>query len=484
MKKILRPGGLTVFAVCNFAFGGFQAFGVLFSFLSLGCTLQIQGIEQSVSLPYRMVSILLQSGTAVFLILSGAGSLKVKNITGRWFANIYVVLAIIRVVLRFLWGEKGADDFSMFTILGLIYPLLVFVFYNVVFRDVWKPFSIGTADLEKNREDVEKEKIPQTLLIAGQGIKQVLRSPAGVALCLTFMIVGLFTAQLLLFPIEFVGKQGERMGIDMDRETALEQIETAIVPLLGRILKRVTNEPIEERKGAQQFIPLDEPEPTEPGQEETSPGGADAEQWAHFLVRSKPAFLSLLFLIFCLILPSIVIFSGFNQIAADTKNKGLRYILMRTNRESIYFGKYLSSIAVTVMLLFVLFISIIFYVRVKLDVYPLYTTLSWGLRALLAFTAISLPYIAISLAFSGMINSGAGALGASLGILLLLPLFARLLGAAWEPLSLIHFALPYQISFFLFHPKGGYVLLSLLGLFGYSGAYLFLGFLYFRRRDL
>jgi ABC-type transport system involved in multi-copper enzyme maturation permease subunit len=482
MKKVLRPGGLTVFAVCNFAFGGFQAFGVLFSFLSLGCTLQIQGFEESVSIHYRLVSIFLQAGTAVFLILSGAGSLKVKNVTGRWFANVYVVLAVIRVLLRFLWGGKGADDFSMFTIIGLIYPLLVLVFYNAVFRDVWKPLSIGTGPPSAEAE--EGEKVPQTLLIAWQGIKQVLRSPAGVVLCLTFMIVGLFTAQLLLFPIEFVGKQGERMGIEMDRETTMEQIESAIVPLLGRILKRVTNEPVEERGGAGQFLPLEEQEPPVPGEEENQPGGADAEQWAYYLVRNKPAFLSVLFLIFCLILPSIVIFSGFNQIAADTKNKGLRYILMRTNRQSIYFGKYLSSIAVTVMLLVILFISIIFYVRVKLNIYPLYTTLSWGLRALLSFTAIALPYIAISLAFSGMINSGAGALGASLGVLILLPLLARLVGAAWEPLNLIHLALPYKVSFFLFHPKAGYVALSLLGLFGYTGAYLFLGFLYFRRRDL
>jgi len=482
MKKVLRPGGLTVFAVCNFAFGGFQAFGVLFSFLSLGCTLQIQGIEESVSIHYRMISIFLQAGTAVFLILSGAGSLKVKNVTGRWFANIYVVLAVIRVLLRFLWGGKGADDFSMFTIIGLIYPLLVLVFYNAVFRDVWKPLSIGTGP--PSAEAGEGEKIPQTLLIAWQGSKQVLRSPAGVVLCLTFMIVGLFTAQLLLFPIEFVGKQGERMGIEMDRETTMEQIESSLVPLLGRILKRVTNEPVEERGEAGRFLPLEEQEPPVPGEEENQSGGADAEQWAYYLVRNKPAFLSVLFLIFCLILPSIVIFSGFNQIAADTKNKGLRYILMRTNRESIYFGKYLSSLAVTVMLLVILFISIIFYVRVKLNIYPLYTTLSWGLRALLAFTAIALPYIAISLAFSGMINSGAGALGASLGVLVLLPLLARLVGAAWEPLSLMHLALPYKVSFFLFHPKGGYVLLSLLGLFGYTGTYLFLGYLYFRRRDL
>ena len=482
MKKVLRPGGLTVFAVCNFAFGGFQAFGVLFSFLSLGCSLQIQGFEESVSIHYRMVSIFLQAGTAVFLILSGAGSLKVKNVTGRWFANVYVVLAVIRVLLRFLWGGKGAEDFSMFTIIGLIYPLLVLVFYNAVFRDVWKPLSIGTSP--PSAEAGQGEKVPQTLLIAWQGIKQVLRSPAGVVLCLTFMIVGLFTAQLLLFPIEFVGKQGERMGIEMDRETTMEQIESAIVPLLGRILKRVTNEPVEERGEGGRFLPLEEQEPPVPGEEGNPPGGADAEQWAYYLVRNKPAFLSVLFLIFCLILPSIVIFSGFNQIAADTKNKGLRYILMRTNRQSIYFGKYLSSIAVTVMLLVILFISIIFYVRVKLNIYPLYTTLSWGLRALLAFTAIALPYIAISLAFSGMINSGAGALGASLGVLILLPLLARLVGAAWEPLSLIHLALPYKVSFFLFHPKGGYVLLSLLGLFGYTGAYLFLGFLYFRRRDL
>ncbi len=482
MNKVIRPGGLTVFAVGNFAFGGIQALGVLLSFMSLGCSMQIQGIEQNVSLPYRAVSILLQAATAVFLLISAAGTLKIKNGSGRWFANVYAVLAIIRIVSKFIWGPKGAENFSMFSIISLVYPLLVLFFYNLVFRDIWniEAYKVDSSVPPPGKEEIRR--VPHIPLIAGQSIKQTLRSPAGVIMFLVIMFIGLFTAQLLLLPIEFVGNQAGQMGMEMDRENAVEQIESTAVPLLGRILKRVTGEPVEKGGGLGALLQI---EPQQQRMELKEEGNIlDAEAWAFFLIRKKPAFLSVLFLLFCTIIPSIVIFSSFNQIAGDAKNRGLRYILMRTDRQSLFIGKLLGSIAVTFLFLLVLFISILLYVRIKLDLYAVYALLQWGARGLIGFTLISIPYIALALTFSGIINSGAGALGAALGMLIIVPLLGRLFHSIWGPLQFISVLLPYKLSFFIFHPKGWVVLLSVLGLLGYSILYGALGLLYFRRRDV
>jgi hypothetical protein len=482
VNKVIRPGGLTVFAVGNFAFGGMQAIGVLLSFMSLGCSMQIQGIEQNVSLPYRAVSILLQAAAAVFLLISAAGTLKIKNGSGRWFANVYAVLAIIRIISKFIWGPKGADNFSMFSIISLIYPVLVLFFYNLVFRDIWniEAYKVDSSVPPPAKEEIGP--VPHIPLIAGQSIKQTLRSPAGVIMFLVIMFIGLFTAQLLLLPIEFVGNQAGQMGMEMDRENAVEQIESTAVPLLGRILKRVTGEPVEKGGGLGALL---QPRPEQRGMELKEEGNIlDAEAWAFFLIRKKPAFLSVLFLLFCMIIPSIVIFSSFNQIAGDAKNRGLRYILMRTDRQSLFIGKLLGSIAVTFLFLLVLFISILLYVRIKLDLYAVYALLQWGARGLIGFTVISIPYIALALAFSALINSGAGALGASLGMLIIVPLLGRLFHSIWGPLQFINVLLPYKLSFFIFHPKGWVVLVSVLGLFGYSILYGAFGLLYFRRRDV
>ena len=244
----------------------------------------------------------------------------------------------------------------------------------------------------------------------------------------------------------------------------------------------MTGEPVEKGGGILSlFQPQLQPQDLELKAEGTI---LDAEAWSFFLIRKQPAFLSILFLVFCMIIPSIFVFSSFNQISGDAKNRGLRYILMRTDRHSLFIGKLLGSIVVTFLFLLVLFISILLYVRIKLDLYATYSLIKWGVRGFLGFAVISVPYIALALTFSGLINSGAGALGSTLGLLIIIPLLGRLLKTIWEPLWIINLLLPYKLSFFIFHPKGWVVLISAVGLIGYAAIYGFLGLLYFRRRDV
>jgi ABC-type transport system involved in multi-copper enzyme maturation permease subunit len=486
-QQTIRPSGLTVLAVLNFIFGGIQALGVLFSVASLGCTVTIAGVEQHPNITVHLLTMLLNAGTAATLIIAGVGCIKVHRLAGRVMVNIYFLLVVVRQIIRFAAPEAGS--FTMFTIIGLLYPLLLFLFVNIVFRDLWiertpvEPFSDQPHKLSRE----QKRPLPHAVLIGFNSVRQTLRSSAGIVLALAIMFIGLFTAQLLLLPLELFKNQPFLTGNNPDQEQVITRLESMAVPLIERILGNVTNEP-RPAEGGGLFSPGTGSgmlQPFSPDlQEDTVEGRYSPRQWAYFLMRQRPGFLSLLYLLFCLVLPSVIIFSGFNQISEDARNRGLRYLLMRTRRRDIFLGKYLGSMMTTIILLLLLFICILLYIQFKLNLYNPGLLISWGLRGFLSFVLISLPFIAIAIVFSGMIDSGIGSLGATLGTLILVPFLFLALKNMWAPLLAFQYILPYKLSFYLFHPTWWATLLAGLAMAGYTALYLALGNLYFQKRDL
>ncbi|MFP4564153.1 MAG: ABC transporter permease [Spirochaetia bacterium] len=475
MSRTLRPSGLTVLGILQLVFGGFQILGVLFSLLSFGCTIQVQGEAIAEPTVVKMAGILFNTGIAAALVVSGIGSLKVRSAGGRWGANLYVLLVAARTVVLTLLGGGLGGGVSMFTIASLVYPVLVLFFYNVVFADLWRPERTAPAAAPTAGR---REAGSHILLIAGHTVKQTLRSAAGIILVLAVLAFGLFAAQVLLLPVEFVTNRAAQFGDTADEAEMMSRLETGIVPLLGRILSNVTGEP-KENFGELFSGRFAVPEAGDPLEE-----ASRARWWADFLIREKPGFLSLLFLLYCFIIPFLVIFSGFNQISGDARNRGLRYLLMRTHRKSIYFGKFTGAAVVGVLALAVLFLAVILYVRFKFDFYAVYSTVRWGIRGFVSFILVSLPYLAAAILFSGMINSGIASLGAVFGALVVYPLFVRLLAGVWEPLTVLHYLIPYRASYYLFYPKEGPVLLAAAGMLGYTALYLGLGYMAFRKRDL
>jgi ABC-type transport system involved in multi-copper enzyme maturation permease subunit len=398
-------------------------------------------------------------------------------------ANLYVVLVAIRHIVIFASGAAEAGSFTMFTIISLLYPLLVLLFVNIVFHDVWKPRKL---DPQEQSPSATRSPPGNLILICFNSIRQILRSSSGIMLCLAVMITGLFVAQLVLFPVELLKGNPLLGGSAATENQRISQFERFAVPVVGRILSQVTGE----QKLARDSFSLgsstgqNTPGGKTPGDETQRREHYTPVQWARFLLREKPGVLSLLFLLLCLILPSIIVFSGFNQISEDSRNKGLRYLLMRTRRRDIFFGKYLASVLLTWILLILLFLCILLYIHLKLDLYPFDLLLGWSLRGLLGFALISLPAVAIALGFSGAIDSGVGSLGATLGTLIILPLVLVALQTVWEPLTSLHYILPYKLSFYLFHPQNIYISATALAMAGYTAGYLAIGYLVFKKRDL
>jgi hypothetical protein len=152
MSPAKRPGGLTALAVFNFIFGGFGVLGAL-SFVVLIPLLGRVPDEATANMPPEQLErfrALQDMGTglfvtlgvlslvsAVLLIISGIGYLKLKKTLGRMLGNTYGVLGILSTLGTALWmpGVLGGGSFTIGTIIGLIYPVLTLILLNTAFKE-------------------------------------------------------------------------------------------------------------------------------------------------------------------------------------------------------------------------------------------------------------------------------------------------------------------------------------------------------------
>ena len=139
MAEGKRPGGLTALAVLNFVFGGFGVFGVLGALALAALAKEAISLAESHGGKYEgpsaglwYVYILFMAAGAFLLITSGVGYIKQKRFLGRTLGTAYGVLSIANVVFGVVLLKTG---FGMFSIIGLVYPLLTVVLVNTTFKD-------------------------------------------------------------------------------------------------------------------------------------------------------------------------------------------------------------------------------------------------------------------------------------------------------------------------------------------------------------
>ncbi len=450
-EKTIRPSGLTALAVLNFVLGGFQSLGVLFALLSSSCTVTVNGAAAQPAGAGGLIFHAIDLLCAAALFTAGAGFIKVNRAAGRWGANAYVALAIAGILGRLLWPEFSGSS-GIFSVLSLIYPLLLALYTNVVFRDLWRAPRAAAASDRNVERPAKKRRVPHILLIAQASIRQALRGASGVLFTLAVWGAGLAAAQILFLPVSFLQTQAASQGAILTAREVLEKLDALLLPMLSGLLA-------------------------------AAPGAA-SESWAEYLLIRRPGFLSLLFLIYSFITPAIVAFIGSSQIASDTRNKGLRFLLLRTTRRDIFFGKLMGSAIAAAVVLFVLVLATVAHLQLRIAVYDIGPVLLWALWGTAAFALIALPYIALSLAFSGLIDSAAGAFFSCAGVMAGIPALAAALARLWKPLGAIAYVMPYRVALLLFNPAQGIVALAALAIAGYAAVYAALGYIVFRRRDL
>jgi len=292
-------------------------------------------------------------------------------------------------------------------------------------------------------------------IIALYSMRFALRSGGGLMFLLIFLTVGLSIASLFIAPLEELVK--------MDGPDGMSASELSITILESDMVA-----------DAVEWI--------------TSSDSAQSE----YLLKDNPALLSAILLILLIAVPFTTCFGAFNQTSGDIASRGLRYLLLRTERSNIFLGRFLGVLLFTIVSVIGTMLVILLYVQFKVGAYPGMDLWLWGFQGLTAIFFLSLPYIALCAWISCMLDTPFGSMaicllisGFSLAILYMLKL-ALVASMEVDPESLgwLVKTVPWGWKYELLHGELTARITAILAMLGFTAAFLFLGLRHFKKRDL
>ena len=219
--------------------------------------------------------------------------------------------------------------------------------------------------------------------------------------------------------------------------------------------------------------------------------GADPAQ-SSYLITEKPALLSAILLFLLMFIPYTTCLGAFNQTAGDIGNRGFRYLLLRTERRNIFFGRFVGAVSFTVISSTFTMAVVALYLQFKVGIYSGVDIWMWSLQGLFAILALSLPYAALCAWFSAMLDSAFGALAICLLVagftVLLITLFQSVgtlsLNMKQGDLDWLQRLTPWGWKYELLSGKLQIRSMAYLAMAGFTGLFLWLGLRSFERRDL
>jgi len=219
--------------------------------------------------------------------------------------------------------------------------------------------------------------------------------------------------------------------------------------------------------------------------------GADEAQ-SNYLITEKPGLLSAILLFLLMFIPYTTCLGAFNQTAGDIGGRGFRYLLLRTERRNIFFGRFVGAVSFTVISSVFTMAVVALYLQFKVGIYSGADIWMWSLQGLVAILALSLPYAALCAWFSAILDSAFGALAICLLVtgftVLLITLFQSVgtLSLNMQPgdLSWLQRLTPWGWKYELLSGKLQIRSMAYLAMAGFTGLFLWLGLRSFEKRDL
>jgi ABC-type Na+ efflux pump permease subunit len=209
----------------------------------------------------------------------------------------------------------------------------------------------------------------------------------------------------------------------------------------------------------------------------------DEKDQGKYLLQEKPALLSCIMLIMLMLLPYLVCFGSFNQTSGDIANRGLRFLLLRTERPNIYIGRLLGTILFCLSTVIITVFLLVLYIQLKLDIYQGLSLWIWSFQGVLAFFLVCLPIIALCAWISSCIDSPFGSLALCLLAVAFPGIFFYFAGSALGIDSLDKLW-PTGWKFGMLNSHLGTVSLTALVLLAFTALFLWIGMSKFQKRDL
>jgi ABC-type transport system involved in multi-copper enzyme maturation permease subunit len=303
------------------------------------------------------------------------------------------------------------------------------------------------------------------------------RSGSGLVYLMIALVFGLSVAHIIIMPVErLMALQKKQTG-----QTNPQAINKAIIdigqPIIQFVLGIKTFEQVAKEAAVTQMSP-----PNDISTSAQSTPGFDP--WTDFLIEKKPALLSVIFLILIFGMPFVISFLAFNQISGDVQNHGLRYLLLRTERCNIFFGRFIGTALFSTVVMAIIIATITFYLGMKTRLYPVPDLAIWAVQGFLALAILMIPYIAVCSLISASVNSPFLSLVLAKVVIAGVLLTAILGSFAWKPAKYILYALPWGWQNNLIHPAPAHWLGAVLASLAYTAFFLTLGYIRFETRDL
>jgi len=298
-------------------------------------------------------------------------------------------------------------------------------------------------------------------LIAFYSTRYAVRGGTGLVFLLLVLVLGLFAANLLISRVEQL-----KLSAGGD-EAAKERLDDVV---------RVAKPLVEWAVGGREDLPVTAAQARE---------GRDP--WATYLLQKRPALLSAILLGLLFGLPLVLASGAFNQYSGDVSTRGIRFVLLRTERANIYFGRFLGMAVFAALAVGLVLAIVVAYLGFALPFYTWGELLGWGATGFAALVLLSLPYIALCGWISAAIDSQFGSFAVCGLVVGGIPLFGAIGGLLphyGKYARYLHYLLPWGVQNRLLHFEAGQVALAALACLGYTAVFLALGYRHFSRRDL
>lgn len=296
--------------------------------------------------------------------------------------------------------------------------------------------------------------------------RYAIRGGSGLIFLLAFLMVGLSIAGILIDPLKTQVKEFKKQGKQVNRDIK----DKDVVDVAAKTLRPVVAWWVD-------------------AEEERGPDGKMVKTdplVEHLVVTQPPIFSAYLLILFAFI-PFTTCLGAFNQLAGDIGTKGLRYLLLRTERINIIVARFLGTVIFTTVISLAVIAVVITYIALTFDSHTFGELLIWGLRGWFAILLFSLPYICLCTLLSAMLDSAI----ATLVLCLLATGFPIVfLKIAWwtagrkENLNWLDRLTPWGWKYELLHPEFAKFGLAAVVMLAFSAAFWFLAVRCFLKRDL
>lgn len=285
-------------------------------------------------------------------------------------------------------------------------------------------------------------------LIAGHSVRHGIRGGAGLISLLLTLVVGLVLASIVIGPLE------------RTEQIAAQNHETA------NVSAKLNAEVIAVTRKAIDWAVSPSPEQLD------------------YLTQDHPAVVSAILVLLFLVTPLLACLGGFNQTAGDIGTRGLRFLLIRTERPNIFAGRFIGTFLFGALTYLALFVILAIYMALRVHVHPAGDMILWLAQGYLRLVAFSLPYFALCALVSCAIDSSFGSLVIALLVVYVLPLMISIAAGINDAARYGQYVTPWGYKWWLLAPPGGELVGGIAVMLAFTAALLFAGHRHFSARDL